>query len=116
MSSSELLGILVMLNNYFHDLAVAFLFASMLLGWLLDRRGELSPALLWSLRRWSRASLAWILIGGVIRALNYRQYEWLEAAGRGQVPALILKHFLLVGLVAVGLYFQFRLSRRVGRG
>ncbi len=116
MSLSELLGILVMLNNYFHDLAVAFLFASMLLGWLLDRRGELSPALLKNLNRWSRASLAWVLIGGVIRAVNYRQYEWLEAAGRAQVPALVIKHFLLVGLVVVGLYFHFCLRRRLGRG
>jgi hypothetical protein len=116
MSSGELVGILVMLNNYFHDLAVAFLFASMLLGWLLSRRGVLSPAVWRGLNRWSRASLAWVLIGGVIRAVNYRQYEWLEAVGRAQVPALVLKHFLLAGLVAVGLYLQLRIGRRLGRG
>lgn len=115
MSSAELVGILVMLNIYFHDLAVAFLFASMLLAWLLTRRGELSPALGRSLRRWSAGSLAWVLLGGGIRELTYRQYEWLEAVGRGQVPALILKHILLMGLVAAGLYFQFRLSPRRGR-
>jgi hypothetical protein len=115
MSSGELLGILVMLNNYLHDLAVAFLFAIMLVTWLLHRRGVLSPPLLKSLNRGFWASLVWVLIGGFIRAINYGDYEWLPAAGRGQVAGLIFKHILLAGLVVVGLFLQLHLSRRLRR-
>jgi hypothetical protein len=125
MSSRELLGILVMLNNYFHDLAVAVLLVSVLLGWLLWRelvksRREAAPKYLLlrlsgGLATATRVSLVWIVLGGVVRALAYRDYEWLPAAGRGQIAALAIKHLLLVGLVTAGVYFQIKLHRRLSR-
>ena len=107
----------VMLNNYFHDLAVAFLFASSLMAHLALRHwpGAPSPGFVQSLRRIAWASLAWVMVGGAIRAWFYQEYEWLPKAGTAQVPALVVKHVLLVGLTVWGLVGVVRLSRLHGK-
>ena len=63
-------------------------------------------------------SLAWTLLAGMIRGITYREYEWVEAAGRGQVPVLVLKHVILVSLVAAGVFVLVRVHRlaRTGGG
>jgi len=108
-------AILVMLNNYFHDLAVAFLWASSLMAHLVLRYwpGRPSEELAKILDRIAWGSLAWVLIGGAIRAWFYQEYEWLPAAGRGQVVALAVKHVLLVGLTVWGLVGVVKLRRRI---
>ena len=110
-------ALVVMLNNYFHDLAVAFLFASSLMAHLTLRHwpGAPSPQLVWSLRRIAWASLAWVLVGGAIRAWFYEEYEWLPKAGTAQVPALMVKHVLLVTLTVWGLVGVVRLNRLHGK-
>ncbi len=110
--SSNVIGTLVTINNFAHDLAAAFLFTSMLLAWLLYRHGELSPAVIRSLNKWTWGSLAWVIVGGVIRTLTYKQYyEWVAGGGERQIALLIVKHMLILILVAGGLYFMFRLNR-----
>ena len=111
-------AVLVMLNNYFHDLAVAFLFASTLMAHLvLDHwPGTPSRELTQKLSRVAWASLAWVLVGGVVRAWFYEEYEWLPKAGTAQVPALVVKHILLVTLTVWGLVGVVRLSRLSGKG
>jgi hypothetical protein len=47
----------------------------------------------------------------MIRGITYREYEWVEAAGRGQVPVLVLKHVILVSLVTTGVIFLYRVRR-----
>lgn len=113
MSSSVLEAILVMLNNYFHDLAVAFLFASTLMAHIVLRRwpGVPSARVVALLRRVAWGSLVWVLLGGAVRAWFYREYEWLPKAGTAQVPALVAKHVLLVALTAWGLAGVVRLGR-----
>ena len=107
-------AVLVMLNSYFHDLAVAFLFASSLLAHVVLRHwpGVPSAALARTLRRIAWGSLAWVLVGGAVRAYFFREYEWLPKAGTAQVPALAAKHVLLFTLTAWGLVGVVRLSRR----
>ena len=107
-------ALLVMMNNYFHDLAVAFLFASSLMAHLVLRHGPAPPPrrLVELLRRTAWWSLAWVLAGGAIRAWFYREYEWLPKAGSAQVPALVVKHLLLVSLTVWGLAGVVRLQRR----
>jgi hypothetical protein len=63
-------------------------------------------------------SLAWTLLAGMIRGITYREYEWVEAAGRGPVPVLVLKHVILVSLVAAGVFVLYRVHRlaRTGGG
>jgi len=106
-------AILVMLNNYFHDLAVAFLWASSLLAHVVVRHwpGRPSAAVGRLLERVAWGSLTWVIVGGAIRAWFYREYEWLPKAGSGQIPALMAKHVLLVGLTAWGLVGVVRLHR-----
>ena len=106
-----------MLNNYFHDLAVAFLFASSLMSHLVLRHwpGEPSTALVRTLRRVAWGSLAWVMVGGAIRAWFYAEYEWLPKAGTAQIPALAVKHVLLVALTVWGLVGVVRLGRLNGR-
>lgn len=111
-------AVAVMLNNYFHDLAVAFLFASSLLAHLVLRwwKGPHPEGLARALRRIAWGSLAWVIVGGAVRAYFYRDYEWLPKAGTAQVPALVVKHVLLVGLTVWGLVAIVRLRKKVTKG
>jgi len=47
----------------------------------------------------------------MVRGLTYREYEWVEAAGRGQVPVLVLKHVILVSMVTAGVFVLYRVYR-----
>ena len=109
-------AILVMMNNYFHDLAVAFLFASSILAHVVLRYwpGKPSAAVYRVLGRIAWGSLAWVLLGGVVRVWFYREYEWSPRAGTAQIPALALKHVLLFALTAWGLVGVVRLRTRSG--
>lgn len=118
--SRETLGVLVMLNNYFHDLAAALLFCSVLAAWVLWRRwgkgsgaeGALVVELVNALTRVAAYSLVWIVLGGVVRTLAYGEFEWMSAAGKGQVLALVLKHVILVSTVAAGVILLLDLRAR----
>ena len=107
-------ALFVMLNNYFHDLAVAFLFASSLMAHLVVREwpGRPSERLLRSLRRVAWGSLAWVLLGGIVRSIFYKEYEWMPKAGTAQVPALMVKHVFLVALTVWGLINVVKLQRK----
>ena len=110
-------AIVVMLNNYFHDLAVAFLFASSLMAHLVLRHwpgpDPPSAALARTLQRIAWGSLAWVVLGGAVRAWYYKEYEWMPRAGTAQIPALGVKHLLLFGITAWGLIGVVRLRRRL---
>lgn len=117
-------ALLVMLSNYAHDLATGLLFGSVLAHGIARRvlRGAGETAQLAALRRdlFRRfrpvvlGSLAAVLLLGVPRMVFYRQYEWLPAAGRDQVPALVAKHVILVAVTAWSLAAFFRCPRRRG--
>ncbi len=109
-----------MLNNFFHDFAVALLFASLLVLGLIYRaskkenfkvRIDFARELYQMLNRVIVGCWVVIILGGIVRTLAYEQYEWTEAAGRGQVIALILKHLLLVSFVVGGTVLQLRLRK-----
>lgn len=111
------MAIAVMLNNYFHDLATAVFAVSAIAAYLLHRSlamedapGSLRPVAD-GLVKVGMVALAWTLLGGMIRALAYRRYEWAEAAGRDQVAALMVKHVILVSLVIGGLVILYRVHR-----
>ncbi len=108
-------AIVVMLNNYFHDLAVAFLFASSLMAHLVLRHwpGPPSANLARALQRVAWGSLIWVVLGGAVRAWFYKEYEWLPRAGTAQIPALGVKHVLMFGITAWGLIGVIKLTRKV---
>jgi len=106
------------MNNYFHDLAVAFLFAACTMAHLTLRHwpGAPPPNLLRNLKAVAWFALAWIAVGGAIRAWHFQEFEWLPRAGTAQVPALIAKHILLFAITGWGLVSFTRLERRAKQG
>jgi len=108
-------AIFVMMNNYFHDLAVAFLFASCVMARIALHHwpGPPSPRGVEILRKVAWGSLVWVLLGGVVRVYFFQEYEWLPKAGTAQVPALAIKHVVLVALTVWGLIGVVRLNKRL---
>ena len=114
-------GVALMMNNYFHDVATALLAASAFSLWALaglqDRMaGEASPRFFLAAYErmilFARISLVWIVLGGIPRTIFYRDFEWANAAGRGQIPALVVKHILMFILVGLGAWGWVGLRRR----
>jgi len=119
------LGIVIVINNYFHDVASALLGASGVALWVIVRRYEAHPrrderavteyfiALYKGMTRVAKVSLILILIGGIPRTLFYRDFEWVTAVKHGQVPALIVKHIMAFAVVGAGVILWLRLRKRV---
>lgn len=116
------LGIAIMMNNYFHDVATALLMTSGFVMWIIVRKMESSTdenvtsyfiRIYGSVTRFAWFALIWILVGGVPRVLAYRQFEWANALGKSQVPALIVKHILAFIFVGFGAHLWIRLSKKV---
>lgn len=119
---SPVASILLMVNNYSHDIATAFLAVGGSAMWLLSRtyqdsEGRESDMLFIhmheSLRKIARYSLEWILIAGVPRIIFYTQFEWSPMAGDLQVIAIVIKHIFMFTLVGAGIYYWSRLNKRV---
>lgn len=117
------LGIAIMMNNYFHDVATAMLLAASFALWVLMRTQRDHPGreaadfFLDSCRRLKllvKASLVWIVLGGIPRTIFYKDFEWANAAGKNQVPALIAKHVMVTILLVAGTWGWIALRRRMG--
>jgi len=116
-------AIALMMNNYLHDVATALLAASAFALWVLLRRFEAGARsadaaryfleIQRSMAMLARFSLAWIVLGGIPRTIWYADFEWANAAGRGQVAALVVKHVVAFGFVSFGVAFWRRLRVRV---
>ena len=115
-------GIALMMNNYLPDVATALLLASAVALWAMLRRYDPAGgpgaaryflAIHRSMTRLARFSLAWIVLGGIPRTIFYAEFEWANAAGRGQVAALLAKHVLAFGFVAAGAWLWLKLRRQV---
>ena len=122
MTISPGLGVAIMMNNYFHDVATAMLAASAFALYAIVRvrdavdTPEATVFFLKTYRimvKFFRFALYWIIIGGVPRTVFYKSFEWANAADKLQVPALMVKHVLMAGLVVWGVYAWRRLKRRV---
>lgn len=116
------LGVAIMMNNYFHDVATALLAASAFAILALERvQAALDHpmATLFFLRgyrimvKFFRFALCWIILGGIPRTIFYTSFEWNHFADKMQVPALMVKHLLMAGLVLWGICAWRRLKRKV---
>lgn len=115
-------ALLIMMNNYFHDVATALLLASGVAMWLIASTLGEKPcpetvtyflAIYRTMTRLAIFSLIWILLGGIPRTLAYRQFEWANAVGKSQVTALVVKHILAFLFVAIGVGVWIKLNRIV---
>jgi len=114
--------ILIVLNNFIHDLSAAAWFCGTLTMLFIateasrsDHSGlrDFAQELFAKIKRLTHTSLAIVLLGGIVRALAYKKYEWMPALGRDQVTLLVIKHVLLTIIVAAGIILQIKLSRKI---
>ncbi len=108
-------AVLVILNNYLHDVATAVLLASAVVLLAVARvAGEEALVRAYpALTRFARGALAWIVVGGVPRTIFFTRYEWDPAVVKGIVPALVVKHTLMAAAVIAGSVLWVRIGRRV---
>jgi hypothetical protein len=119
---SETSGVILMMNNYFHDVATALLLASAIAMWVIYKKfGDSDKPevrdyfirLYGSLTFLVRFSLAWIILGGIPRTIFYTEFEWAHFAGKSQIPALIIKHILAFIFVVTGALIWLKIRRKV---
>ncbi|HEY5549058.1 MAG TPA: hypothetical protein VIL17_05640 [Coriobacteriia bacterium] len=111
--------ILIILNNYLHDVATAVLLSSAVILYVLGRQarsggvGErLALARAYgSLTKFALGALAWIIIGGIPRTLFFNWAEFIPAGAHNLIPDLIIKHVLLVAGVIAGAVMWVRIGR-----
>ena len=122
MQISPELGVAIMMNNYFHDVATALLAASAFVIHAIVRTQAVMASresTLFFLRTYDqmvkffRFALWWIVIGGIPRTIFYKSFEWANAADKLQVPALMVKHVVMAVLVVWGVYAWRRLKIKV---
>lgn len=115
-------SILIMISNYFHDLATAIMTSNILvvyiLGKFLDRhpkKDEMLAAVFAKLAYVTYIALAYIILAGAVRAYFFMDFEWNPAVGKGQVSALIVKHIFLFALTAFGIVGHIKYQKKYGK-
>src|SRR5665648_625655 len=105
-------SILIILNNYLHDVATATLLSSAVILWVLGRQARRGGAdERRALARFAWGALAWIIIGGIPRTIFFPTYEFIPAETKGIVADLVVKHVLLVSTVIAGAIMWIRLGK-----
>ncbi|BCS52109.1 hypothetical protein [Geobacter sp. SVR] len=116
------LGVAVMMNNYFHDVATALMIGSACaLHAIIRIQTSMNTPIgtLFFLKTYKqmvklfRFSFWWIIIGGVPRTIFYASFEWNHFADKQQVPALMVKHILMAAAVIYGIIAWRRLKVKV---
>ncbi|MDO8848620.1 MAG: hypothetical protein Q7W51_09575 [Coriobacteriia bacterium] len=114
------LDILIIMNNYFHDVATATLIGAAVIMWTLERRArrgapgdlEALARAYPTLTRFANLALIWIVIGGIPRVITFNTHD-LGALGGDLVPAIIVKHVVEVAAVIAGALMWRRVRRSV---
>ncbi len=113
------MDMLIVLNNYLHDVATAVLLSSAVIFYVLARQArdagdgeKRSFARAYrSLTRFATGALVWIILGGIPRTIFFTKYEFIPAELNGIVPDLIMKHVILVAMVVAGVIMWVRMGR-----
>jgi hypothetical protein len=114
-----MVGILIILNNYLHDVATGVLLSSAVILYVLGRqarRGGEGERVAFArayktLTRFAIGALVWIILGGIPRTIFFTKYEFIPAQINGIVPDLIMKHVILVAMVIAGGVMWVRLGK-----
>ena len=116
------LGVAIMMNNYFHDMATGLLVGSgFALHAILRIQGSMSTpeATLFFLKtnahmkKLFKFALWWVVLGGVPRTIFYTSFEWANAADKLQIPALAVKHVMMFAAVVGGVIAWRRMQKKV---
>jgi len=116
------LGVAIMMNNYFHDMATGLMVGS---GFALHAIMRIQASMntpeatLFFLKTNShmkklfKFALWWVILGGVPRTIFYTSFEWANAADKLQVPALAVKHVMMFTAVVWGVVAWRRMQKKV---
>ena len=114
-------NILLMVSNYFHDLATAVMASNIavvyFLGKFLDKseiKDRILPDIFKKLSYITYGTLAYIILAGAVRAYYFMDFEWNPAVGKSLIPAIVVKHVLLVGLTVFALVVQRKYRKKYG--
>ena len=116
------LGVAIMMNNYFHDMATGLMVGS---GFALHAIMRIqasmnsAEATLFFLKtnhhmkKLFKFALWWVVLGGVPRTIFYTSFEWANAADKLQIPALAVKHVMMFTAVVWGIVAWRRMQKKV---
>lgn len=116
------LGVAIMMNNYFHDMATGLLVGS---GFALhaiiriQASMNTTEATLFFLKtnrqmvKLFKFALWWVILGGIPRTIFYTSFEWANAADKLQIPALAVKHVMMFAAVVWGIVAWRRMQKKV---
>lgn len=104
----------VMLNNYFHDAATAYLAACAVAMFALKRRGapHEQRVIFDYLSVSAVISLVMIVLLGIPRMIYFQEMEYHPAAGKGLIVMLVVKHVILIALVITGIVLWGKLRKQ----
>lgn len=117
-----MLALVIMMNNYLHDVATALLAASAVLMLVVVRTLGETPSpdvarfvvrLYPKMTLVAKVALVWILVGGIPRTIFFTRVELATGVGTpGIVLALAVKHVIMLALVVLGALEWRRLAKR----
>jgi len=122
MQISPGLGVAIMMNNYFHDMATGLLVGS---GFALHAIIRIQATMntneskLFFLKtnrhmiKLFKFALWWVILGGVPRTIFYTSFEWANAADKLQIPALAVKHVMMFAAVVWGVVAWRNMQKKV---
>ncbi|PKM80124.1 MAG: hypothetical protein CVU89_15315 [Firmicutes bacterium HGW-Firmicutes-14] len=116
-------GYLIIINNYLHDVATAMILSlTVIMVFISSRAGdgpeerERFAAEIYSIfSKLAALSLAWVIAGGIPRAIFFNRYELIPAREKGIAGVLVFKHIILFMMVAAGLLLWRRIRNRLKR-
>lgn len=114
------MSILIIMNNYFHDVATAVLLSAAVVMWVLGKQAERGSAqeraalakFYPTLTKFAWGSLAWIVVGGIPRLIYFNTYD-LGALRDDLMPAIAVKHIVEFAAIAVGVLLWRRVRRMI---
>ncbi|MDO8880784.1 MAG: hypothetical protein Q7W44_08300 [Coriobacteriia bacterium] len=115
-----MLDILIIMNNYFHDVATAVLIAAAVIMWTLERQAHVGASADLAtlaraypvLTRFAKGALVWIVLGGIPRVVFFNTHD-LGAIRGDLIPAIAVKHVVEVAAVVLGVVLWRRVKRRI---
>lgn len=117
-----MLGIFVILNDYFHDFATAVAivlsYIMLLLVKYAQHNNKKGPRE-FLIRIYPKSVhitgglVILLLMAGIVRSFTYRQFEWRNSMGNEQVWLLIAKHVVMFSVFGYGLYLWIKMYKIV---
>ena len=117
-----MIGILVLMNNSFHDFAAGVVFVCGITMYIMVRSAynsdsraakEIVNDVYPTLVHVIGGAIIFMLFAGVIRTFTYKEFEWANAVGVNQVPAIIVKHIVVGGIFFYGIALWVKAHKKI---